>query len=87
MPDVPWDLQLKDKHGQSLLVHCFYGLKCFLAIQKSHCIIWIIVSAKFYKGTYAQCLKMIEKGSFNIASEATYICIWSAQKLITNANG
>ena len=33
----------------------------------------------------AQCLKIIEKVSFNIASEASYVYILSGQKLIKNA--
>ena len=33
----------------------------------------------------AQCLKITEKVSFNIASEASYIYILSGQKLIQNA--
>ena len=35
-----------------------------------------------YKGT--QCLKITEKVSFNIASEASYVYILSGQKLIEN---
>ena len=34
---------------------------------------------------YAQCLKITEKVSFNIASEASYVYILSGQKLIKNA--
>ena len=33
----------------------------------------------------AQCLKIIEKVSFNIASEASYVYILSGQKLLKNA--
>ena len=33
----------------------------------------------------ARCLKITEKVSFNIASEASYVYIWSVQKLIKNA--
>ena len=33
----------------------------------------------------AQCLKITEKGSFNIASEASYLDIVSGQKLIKKA--
>ena len=33
----------------------------------------------------AQCLKITEKVSFNIASEASYVYILSGQKLIKNA--
>ena len=35
--------------------------------------------------TSAQCLKIIEKASFNIASEASYVYILSGQKFIKNA--
>ena len=35
--------------------------------------------------TRAQCLKITEKVSFNIASEASYVYILSGQKLIKNA--
>ena len=35
--------------------------------------------------TKAQCLKITEKVSFNIASEASYVYILSAQKFIRNA--
>ena len=34
---------------------------------------------------YPQCLKIIEKVAFNIASEASYVYILSGQKLIKNA--
>ena len=34
---------------------------------------------------YATCLKITEKVSFNIASEASYVYILSGQKLIENA--
>ena len=34
---------------------------------------------------HARCLKITEKSSFNIASEATYVYILSGQKLIKNA--
>ena len=36
-------------------------------------------------GSIAQCLKITEKVSFNIASEASYVSILSGQKLIKNA--
>ena len=39
----------------------------------------------FAVGHLAQCLKITEKVSFNIASEASYIYILSGQKLIKNA--
>ena len=32
-----------------------------------------------------RCLKITEKVSFNIASEASYVSIWSGQKLMKNA--
>ena len=35
--------------------------------------------------TIPQCLKIIEKVLFNIASEASYVYILSSQKLIKNA--
>ena len=35
--------------------------------------------------TFAQCLKITEKVSFNIASEASYVYILSGQKFIKNA--
>ena len=35
--------------------------------------------------TSTQCLKITEKVSFNIASEASYVYILSGQKLIKNA--
>ena len=37
------------------------------------------------KKTFARCLKITEKISFNIASEASYVYILSGQKLIKNA--
>ena len=44
-------------------------------------------SKKYKKPTFdvAQCLKITEKVSFNIASEASYVYILSGQKLIKNA--
>ena len=36
-------------------------------------------------GTLTRCLKITEKVSFNIASEASYVYILSGQKLIKNA--
>ena len=33
-----------------------------------------------------ECLKIIEKVAFNIASEASYVYIWSEQKLIENGH-
>ena len=35
--------------------------------------------------TFARCLKITEKVSFNIASEASYVYILNGQKLIINA--
>ena len=37
------------------------------------------------RGTYTQCLKITEKVSFNIASEASYVYILRGQKIIKNA--
>ena len=37
------------------------------------------------KSKHARCLKITEKISFNIASEASYVYILSGQKLIKNA--
>ena len=37
------------------------------------------------RSIHAQCLKIIEKVSFNIASEASYDYIMSRQKFIKNA--
>ena len=34
------------------------------------------------KQSVSRCLKMIEKVSFNITSEASYVHVWSGQKLI-----
>ena len=42
---------------------------------------FIIVESK----VFARCLKITEKVSFNIASEASYVYILSGQKLIKNA--
>ena len=36
--------------------------------------------------TFTQCLKIIEKVAFNIASEASYVYILSGQKSIKNEN-
>ena len=38
--------------------------------------------AKFLQNSQAQCLKITEKVSFNIASEASYVYILSGQKFI-----
>ena len=38
-----------------------------------------------HQGTFPQCLKITEKVSFNIASEASYVYILSGQKFIKNA--
>ena len=57
---------------------------------------WVMKSWKFYiriallcdnfvKDTGSRCLKITEKVSFNIASEASYVYILSGQKLIKNA--
>ena len=43
-----------------------------------------LVSYQFFKH-HARCLKITEKVSFNIASEASYVYILSGQKLIKNA--
>ena len=37
------------------------------------------------RSTYPRCLKITEKVSFNLASEASYVYILSGQKLIKNA--
>ena len=37
------------------------------------------------KATSTQCLKIIEKVAFNIASEASFVYILSGQKLLKNA--
>ena len=42
-----------------------------------------LITAK--QNTVSRCLKITEKVSFNIASEASYVCILSGQKLIKNA--
>ena len=42
-------------------------------------VVWTICNPK------PRCLKMTEKVSFNIASEASYVYILSGQKLIKNA--
>ena len=39
----------------------------------------------YYFLSKAQCLKITEKVSFNLASEASYVYILSGQKLIKNA--
>ena len=39
----------------------------------------------YQNNPYTQCLKITEKVSFNIASEASYAYILSGQKLIKNA--
>ena len=44
-----------------------------------------IAEEKPEKTRYARCLKITDKVSFNIASEASYIYIISGQKLIKNA--
>ena len=39
----------------------------------------------FFSSILARCLKIIEKVSFNVASEASYFYILSGQKLMKNA--
>ena len=48
-------------------------------------IVNINIGSKSYFATMTQCLKITEKVSFNIASEASYVYILSGQKLIKNA--
>ena len=51
----------------------------FLSDLKTECFTKLLVLR------LAQCLKVTEKVSFNIASEASYVYILSGQKLIKNA--
>ena len=44
-----------------------------------------IVKSEDYEYHNSQCLKITEKVSFNIASEASYVYILRGQKLIKNA--
>ena len=44
-----------------------------------------ILNIDMYSCIIAECLKITEKVSFNIASEASYVYILSGQKLIKNA--
>ena len=39
----------------------------------------------YVRGSSPRCLKIAEKVSFNIASEASYVCILRGRKLIKNA--
>ena len=45
----------------------------------------LIAGSNSMQGMLTQCLKITEKVSFNIASEASYVYILSGQKLIKNA--
>ena len=44
----------------------------------------LVIVLPLLLSTATQCLKITEKVSFNIASEANYVCILSGQKLIKN---
>ena len=44
-----------------------------------------LIKIYFFKLTMSRCLKITEKISFNIASEASYVYILSGQKLVRNA--
>ena len=56
-----------------------YAKKIFFEIVN------INIGSKSYFATMTRCLKITEKVSFNIASEASYVYILSGQKLIKNA--
>ena len=43
------------------------------------------IGEELRKYSYTRCLKITEKVSFNVASEASYVYILSGQKLIKNA--
>ena len=45
----------------------------------------LLFQLTYQKRVASQCLKITEKVSFNIASEASYVYILSGQKLIKNA--
>ena len=59
---------------------CPYSLYCVNIFPRG-----LIRTAKSYPSTHTQCLKITEKVSFNIASEASYIYILSRQKFIKRA--
>ena len=52
------------------------------SVNFEHCDVSLIRDLKNFT---SQCLKITEKVSFNIASEASYVYILSGQKLIKNA--
>ena len=51
-----------------------------LNYEEKPCLIWL----RRYLQEVPRCLKITEKVSFNIASEASYVYILSGQKLIKN---
>ena len=60
-----------------------FGLPKNLALTASSLVFTGCICNKLLPST--RCLKIIEKVSFNIASEASYVYILSGQKLIKNA--
>ena len=60
-------------------------IRVFLRMSRSWLKLQIEKNVEQMKCTQARCLKITEKVSFNIASEASYVYILSGQKLIKNA--
>ena len=85
--DLKWDIIMWMDHraqaetdlinNQGHAVLDYVGGKVSLEMQTPK-LLWL-------KRNKAQCLKITEKVSFNIASEASYVYILSGQKLIKNA--
>ena len=70
-----------ENHLKSLLV-LFFG---FSVKKLKNQIFENRIKFKVFLNTMARCLKITEKVSFNIASEASYVYILSGKKLIKNA--
>ena len=80
----------KKYEGQWNLIHCCLKwpfsfhievvahTSCLGSLNHSK---WLLI----YESNCARCLKITEKVSFKITSEASHVCIWSRQKLIKSA--
>ena len=72
------------KH-QKEITRFFFLFKVWIFWQKSFGASCNLYGSKISIDCITQCLKILEKVSFNIASEASYVYILSGQKFIKNA--
>ena len=72
----------KNSEGEKLTMAKIGKLICIWVFEKIYMILFVCIDVS---KTSSRCLKITEKVSFNIASEASYVYILSGQKLIKNA--